>query len=381
MKFSFGTYRTTKHNPVHKNALKYALDNGIKNIDTSSNYMFGEAEELIGESIKDFKREELNIVSKGGYIQGPNMQRIKDGWKVEDLVEYDPNCFHSISPMFLEDQLDNSLKRLGTDYLDSYLLHNPEYYLMVNLKGNASDEDLDKHHKIMQDRIKQAFDFLDTQVKKGKIKSYGISSNSFSKQDNDYHFLEYKNLKEYGKNLKVIQLPINMFEKDGVPCAKWAHENGLEVHANRPLNAMYMGGMLRLASYENCNNFDELLNEVKKIPNKKIQALIKDLLENQERFGFAGDVDDTIEYQVIPFIIQQSGVDQQYYSILDQFLECYKTNIKHSLGKITAKKLDLEEPLDRTALKYLTDKFYIDKVLVGMRTQNYVKKVISYIND
>ena len=379
-KFSFGTYRTTKHNPVHKNALEFALNNGIKDIDTSSNYMFGEAEELIGEVLKDKKREDFTIVSKGGYIQGPNMQRVTEGWKVEDMVEYDPQCFHSISPMFLEDQIDNSLKRLQTDYIDTYLLHNPEYYLMTNLKGDATDEDIDMHHIIMGKRIKKAFEFLEEQVKKGKIKSYGISSNSFAKQENDYHFLEYKKLKEYGENCKVIQLPMNMFEKDGVPCAKWAHENGMQVHVNRPLNSMYMGGMLRLGSYNKCENFDKLLDEIQKKENPKLQRLIDDLVENQERFGFAGDVDDTIEYQVIPYIIKNADIDESLYPLIDEFLECYKTNIKHSLSKITAKELDIPQPLDQSAIKYLSDKFYIDKILVGMRTQKYVEKVLSYAN-
>ena len=238
-KISFGTYRTTFHNPIHQQALHYALDNGITHIDTSSNYMYGEAEVLIGQVIEGKNREDIVIVSKGGYIQGPNLQRVKDGWEVEDLVEYDPHCFHSISPMFLEDQINNSLERLNTSYIDCYLLHNPEYYLMANLKGNATDEDIDTHHKIMQERIEKAFSFLETKVKEGKIKSYGISSNSFAKKENDYHFLEYNNLITLAKNaggedhnFKVIQLPINMFEKDGVACAKWAYENGLEVHAN-----------------------------------------------------------------------------------------------------------------------------------------------------
>jgi len=38
-KISFGTYRTTFQNPIHVEALNYALDNGVKSIDTSSNYM------------------------------------------------------------------------------------------------------------------------------------------------------------------------------------------------------------------------------------------------------------------------------------------------------------------------------------------------------
>ncbi len=387
-KISFGTYRTTFNNPVHYQALNHALDNGISHIDTSSNYMYGEAEILIGQILKNRNRKDITIVSKGGYIQGPNMARIQEGWEVEELVEYDPNCFHSISPMFLEDQIQNSLKRMETDYIDVYLLHNPEYYLMTNLKNTATDEDIEKHHKIMQDRIHKAFEFLEGQVKKGTIKAYGISSNSFAKKENDYHFLDYKNLIDYAKktagkdhHFKVIQLPINMFEKEGVPCAKWAYENGLEVHANRPLNAFYMGGMLRLASYKACDDFEQIFTEIKTIENEKLQKLIDDLMENQSRFGFAGDVDDTIDYQVIPYIIQVIQLDEKHYPLVNQFLNCYKANVKHSLGKITAKKLNINEPLDKAALEYLLKKHYVTRVLVGMRTKEYVDKVISYAKE
>ena len=387
-KISFGTYRTTFQNPVHQEAINYALDKGIKYIDTSSNYMYGEAEILIGQALEGRNREEFTVVSKGGYIQGPNLQRVKEGWEVEELVEYDPNCFHSISPMFLEDQIQNSLQRLNTPYIDCYLLHNPEYYLLTNLKSDATNENIDKHHSIMQERIEKAFAFLETMVEQGKIKSYGISSNSFAKQENDYHFLEYRYLLDYAKEIagenhhfKVIQLPFNMYEKDGVPCAKYFHENGIEVHANRPLNAFYMGGMLRLASYKPCNDFDTLLAEVKKIENKQLQILIDDLIENQSRFGFAGDVDDTIEYQVIPYIIQGIKLDKKYYKVIDNFLTCYKQNIKYSLGKITAKKLELVEPLDKIALEYLLKKHYISKVLVGLRTKEYVEKILTYTKE
>lgn len=259
---------------------------------------------------------------------------------------------------------------------------------MTNLKGSATDEDIKNHHAIMQQRIKKAFEALEEQVKKGNIKGYGISSNSFSKKQNDYHFLEYEKLTDYAKEIAgenhhftVIQLPLNMYEKDGVPCAKWAYENGLEVHVNRPLNAFYMGGMLRVASYKKCEHFEELLSDIKKIDNKKLQELIDDLIENQNRFGFAGDVDDTIDYQVIPYIIQALKIEEKHYPLLDQFLNCYKANIKYSLGKITAKKLGIEEPLEKKALEYLLKKHYITKVLVGMRTKEYVDNIISYTKD
>lgn len=40
----------------------------------------------------------------------------------------------------------------------------------------------------MQERIKKAFVLLEEKVKEGKIKAYGISSNSFAKKANDIHF-------------------------------------------------------------------------------------------------------------------------------------------------------------------------------------------------
>ena len=172
-----------------------------------------------------------------------------------------------------------------------------------------------------------------------------------------------------------------MYEKDGVPCAKYFYENSIEVQANRPLNAFYMGGMLRLASYDSCEKFDDLLNDVQKIDNKHLQSLIDDLLEHQTKFGFAGDVDDTIEYQVIPYIIQNIKLEQKYFKLIDEFLNCYKSNVKYSLGKITAKKINIDEPLDKVAIEYILKKQYISRVLVGLRDKRYVDKIVSYAKE
>ena len=74
----FGTYRIDKTQDDHKLSLKHALINGINLIDTSANYTDGSSEELIGEVIHELSdeevlsRENLVIVSKGGYIQGKN---------------------------------------------------------------------------------------------------------------------------------------------------------------------------------------------------------------------------------------------------------------------------------------------------------------------
>lgn len=78
-------------------SIKYAIDNGITLIDTAEMYGNGNSERLIGEAIKGYKRENLFIVSK---VLPENAGKI--------------NIFNSC---------ENSLKKLGTDYLDLYLLH------------------------------------------------------------------------------------------------------------------------------------------------------------------------------------------------------------------------------------------------------------------
>ena len=69
--FGFGTYRISEHNPKHIEALREAIKSGITLIDTSTNYMNGEAQRAIAQAMKSLSDEEISdveIVSKVGYI-------------------------------------------------------------------------------------------------------------------------------------------------------------------------------------------------------------------------------------------------------------------------------------------------------------------------
>lgn len=80
-------------------AIRYGLDNGLNIIDTAEMYGDGKSEELIGEAIKDYDRDKLFLISKFyPYHATPELER---------------------------KSLEASLERLGTDYLDLYLLHWP----------------------------------------------------------------------------------------------------------------------------------------------------------------------------------------------------------------------------------------------------------------
>lgn len=78
-------------------AIRYGLDHGLSVIDTAEMYGDGQSEELIGEAIKGYDREKLFLISKFyPYHATPKLER---------------------------QSLEASLKRLGTDHLDLYLLH------------------------------------------------------------------------------------------------------------------------------------------------------------------------------------------------------------------------------------------------------------------
>ncbi len=87
-------------------AIEAAIDNGINCIDTAPAYGAGHADELIGSVIKG-KRDKILIASKCGLD-------IENGYR------------HNLKPEFIAYDLEQSLKRLGTDYIDLYQIHWPD---------------------------------------------------------------------------------------------------------------------------------------------------------------------------------------------------------------------------------------------------------------
>ena len=90
--------------------IQKALEMGINFFDTANVYSIGKSEEILGRALKDFaKRDEVIIATK---VRG----KMRDGANGEGL-----------SRKSILTEIDNSLKRLGTDYVDLYQIHRWDY--------------------------------------------------------------------------------------------------------------------------------------------------------------------------------------------------------------------------------------------------------------
>ena len=289
-KIGYGTYRVHEQNESQAETLETAIDAGCNLIDTSSNYTDGGSETLIGNvlrkmiSANQIKREEIIVVSKVGYMQGQNLeqaqQREASGNPWEAVVKYMEGCWHCIHPDFLIDQWTRSTDRLGLETIDVYLLHNPEYFLS-DAKNRSAQSSWDVIQDTFYDRIYRAFVQMERFVTDGKIRYYGISSNTFPSPQTDFEYVSLNRVHEaaakaaetvYGdhavSHFKVIQLPYNLLESEAlteanneidgtrVTVLEAAKSLGLGVLVNRPLNAFKDNQMTRLAQYEHRPNAD-----------------------------------------------------------------------------------------------------------------------------
>ncbi|HWJ77173.1 MAG TPA: aldo/keto reductase, partial [Niallia sp.] len=90
--------------------IKKALELGINFFDTANVYSMGSSEEIIGKALKEYaNRDEIVLATKvhGRMHQGPNGR--------------------GLSRKAILSEMDKSLKRLGTDYVDLYIIHRWDY--------------------------------------------------------------------------------------------------------------------------------------------------------------------------------------------------------------------------------------------------------------
>ncbi|HLX49056.1 MAG TPA: aldo/keto reductase [Streptosporangiaceae bacterium] len=103
----FGAWGNTDHDDSIR-IIHRALDAGVNFIDTADVYSAGESEEIVGKALANGRRDHIVLATKahGRMGEDPNEQGNSRRWIIREC--------------------ENSLRRLGTDYIDLYQIHRPD---------------------------------------------------------------------------------------------------------------------------------------------------------------------------------------------------------------------------------------------------------------
>lgn len=205
---------------AYTDAISRAVQLGANVIDTASNYRFQRSERSIGKALgaltgeDGWARDEMVICTKGGYLPF-------DGAPPRDMRTYIEETFvktgiagfqdfvggsHCMTPGYLQNQLDQSLRNLNLECVDVYYIHNPES--QVDTVSEAE----------FYGRLRSAFELLEKNRSRGKLKFYGVATwNGFRVPPGSrgYHSLERMvtlagDVGGESHGFRFIQLPFNL---------------------------------------------------------------------------------------------------------------------------------------------------------------------------
>ena len=131
----FGAWGNTDHDESIR-IIHRALDAGINFIDTADVYSRGESEEIVGKALAGGRRDHVVLATK-----------------VHGTMGDDPNQYGN-SKRWIRMEVENSLRRLGTDWIDLYQIHRPE-----------QDTDIDETLGVLTDLVRE-----------GKVRYLGSST-------------------------------------------------------------------------------------------------------------------------------------------------------------------------------------------------------------
>jgi methylglyoxal reductase len=158
--------------PLAIKAIQTSIDNGINFIDTAAAYgPDGASERVVGEAIKG-RRDKVILATKVGVLRYTS--HITGKWCYVKCLE----------PFVMRIEIEESLKRLGVDYIDLYQIHFPDYNFGIE--------------KALEELVKMK--------EEGKIREIGVSN--FSKEQ----ILTAKDI----ANIASAQLPLNLLNRSAV---------------------------------------------------------------------------------------------------------------------------------------------------------------------
>ncbi len=232
-------------------AIQASIDNGVTSIDTAPFYGFGLSETMIGEAIKGRDRSKIQLLTKFGLVwDGSN------NGKGEFFFEADGQPIYKYaSKTNVIKEVEESLQRLGTDYIDLLQLHWPD---------NTTP-------------ISETMEAMETLIQQGKIKAAGVSNYTVGQLD------EAQKTVPLASNQVPYSMLNRSIEKDLVP---YSRNQNIGIIAYSPMERGLLTGKYftdgKLAENDHRNGYfnqydlekvQDFLNKIRPIADAKNSTL------------------------------------------------------------------------------------------------------------
>jgi aryl-alcohol dehydrogenase-like predicted oxidoreductase len=195
-------------NPDHDDSIRIihrALDAGINFIDTADVYSRGESEEIVGKALAGGRREHVVLATK-----------------VHGRMGDDPNQFGNTRRWIIQ-EVENSLRRLQTDWIDLYQIHRPE-----------ADTDIDETLGALTDLVRS-----------GKVRYIGSSTFPASQIVEAQWVAERRGRERFVCEQPPYSMLVREIEKDVLPTTQ---RHGMGVIPWSPLAGGWLSGRYRLGA-------------------------------------------------------------------------------------------------------------------------------------
>jgi aryl-alcohol dehydrogenase-like predicted oxidoreductase len=192
-------------NPDHDESIRIihrALDAGINFIDTADVYSQGESEEIVGKALADGRRDDIILATKfhGAMGEDPNRQGSSRRWIIREV--------------------EDSLRRLGTDWIDLYQVHRPR-----------ADTDIEETLSALSDLVHQ-----------GKVRYIGSSTFPASQIVEAQWVGRDRHLRRFVTEQPPYSILVRAVEADVLPtCGR----HGMAVLSYSPLAGGWLSGRWR----------------------------------------------------------------------------------------------------------------------------------------
>ncbi|GAA0447835.1 aldo/keto reductase [Lentibacillus halophilus] len=235
-----------------KHMVRASLDEGMNMLDTAYMYGFGRSEELIGDVMTEYKREDAVLATKAAH----------------EFVGGD--VIMNNRPTFLKQQVEKSLRRLQTDYIDLFYIHYP-------------DNDTPKY---------EAVGVLKELRDEGKIRSIGVSNFSLD---------ELKEANQDGY-VDVVQAEYNLLNREAEDAMiPYTAEKGITFIPYFPLESGLLAG-----KYDTSSTFTDIRANKPSFQGKVFKENLKKVDKLRE---IANDYGEEVAHIVLAWYFSRPSLD------------------------------------------------------------------------